>query len=195
MVSANCQGSMMKCWGVNLAMDWHPIQGGVVTPLVASCHGNSNKLQSYGLPGSSTDIFKTLPDFTCGIKLQQTGNCRSVMTLGTHYLTFLPCISVMPQPPDPAQLPPKPFNPTPQPIQPASEFDYQPQYQQEKIYNMTTFQVKFLRILLLMLQGQLFSLCLRNNVEKGKGYLLFTILQKLRLKGLTDEEASLIVGI
>lgn len=36
---------------------------------------------------------------------------------------------VMPQPPDPAQLPPKPFNPTPQPIQPASEFDYQPQYQ------------------------------------------------------------------
>ena len=69
MVSANCQGSLMKCWGVNLAMDWHPIQGGVVTPLVASCHGNSNKLQSYGLPGSSTDIFKTLPDFTCGIKL------------------------------------------------------------------------------------------------------------------------------
>ena len=51
------------------------------------------------------------------------------MTLGTHYLTFLPCISVMPQPPDPAQLPPKPFNPTLQPIQPASEFDYQPQYQ------------------------------------------------------------------
>ncbi|PFX25117.1 mitochondrial import inner membrane translocase subunit Tim17-B-like [Stylophora pistillata] len=36
---------------------------------------------------------------------------------------------VMPQPPDPAQLPPKPFNPTPQPIQPGSEFDYQPQYQ------------------------------------------------------------------
>lgn len=48
---------------------------------------------------------------------------------------------VMPQPPDPAQLPPKPFNPTPQPIQPGSEFDYQPQYQQEKGYNviMTNF--------------------------------------------------------
>ena len=48
---------------------------------------------------------------------------------------------------------------------------------------MTTFQVKFLRILLLMLQGQLFSLCLRNNVEKGKGYLLFTILWKAQAEG------------
>jgi len=36
---------------------------------------------------------------------------------------------VMPQPPDPAQLPPKPFNPTPQSTQAGSEFDYQPQYQ------------------------------------------------------------------
>lgn len=38
------------------------------------------------------------------------------------------CPLVMPQPPDPAQLPPKPFNPTPQATQ-GSEFDYQPQYQ------------------------------------------------------------------
>lgn len=37
--------------------------------------------------------------------------------------------SVMPQPPDPAQLPPKPFNPTPQAPTQGSEFDYQPQFQ------------------------------------------------------------------
>lgn len=37
-------------------------------------------------------------------------------------------VVVMPQPPDPSQLPPKPFNPTPQPTQ-GSEFDYQPQFQ------------------------------------------------------------------
>ena len=35
----------------NLVMDWHPIQGGVITFLVASCNaGNRDKLRLYGPP-------------------------------------------------------------------------------------------------------------------------------------------------
>ena len=49
--------------------------------------------------------------------------------LDGYQFFFLFYVSVMPQPPDPAQLPPKPFNPTPQSTQAGSEFDYQPQYQ------------------------------------------------------------------
>ena len=33
-------------------MDWHPIQGGVETLLVASCHVNQDKFQPDGPPGS-----------------------------------------------------------------------------------------------------------------------------------------------
>ena len=38
--------------GGNPAMDWHPIQGGVEIVLVASCHGNRDKLRPDGPPGS-----------------------------------------------------------------------------------------------------------------------------------------------
>lgn len=51
-----------------------------------------------------------------------------VWPLITGLFIFFFHLSVMPQPPDPAQLPPKPFNPTPQATQ-GSEFDYQPQFQ------------------------------------------------------------------
>ena len=34
--------------GDNPAMDWHPIQGGVEIFLVASCHGNRDKLRPLG---------------------------------------------------------------------------------------------------------------------------------------------------
>ena len=40
--------------GGNPAMDWHPIQGGVEIFLVASCHGNRDKLRPDG-PGSHAD--------------------------------------------------------------------------------------------------------------------------------------------
>ena len=38
--------------GGNPAMDWHPIQGGVEIFLVASCHGNRDKLRPGGPLGS-----------------------------------------------------------------------------------------------------------------------------------------------
>ena len=47
--------------GGNPAMDWHPIQGGVEILLVASCHGNRDKLRPDGPLGSYADF--TLPCF------------------------------------------------------------------------------------------------------------------------------------
>ena len=41
-------------------MDWHPIQGGVEILLVASCHGNWDKLRPDGPSGSYAE---TLPFF------------------------------------------------------------------------------------------------------------------------------------
>ena len=38
-------------------MDWHPIQGEVEILLVASCHGNRDKLQPDGPLGSYADLF------------------------------------------------------------------------------------------------------------------------------------------
>ena len=46
--------------GGNPAMDWHPIQGGVEIFLVASCHGNRDKLRPDGPLGSYAD-FTNLP--------------------------------------------------------------------------------------------------------------------------------------
>ena len=37
-------------------MDWHPIQGGVEIFLVASCHGNRDKLRPGGPLGSYADF-------------------------------------------------------------------------------------------------------------------------------------------
>ena len=42
--------------GGNPAMDWHPIQGGVEIFLVASCHGNRDKLRPGGPLGSYADF-------------------------------------------------------------------------------------------------------------------------------------------
>ena len=42
--------------GGNPAMDWHPIQGGVEIFLVASCHGNQDKLRPDGPLGSYADF-------------------------------------------------------------------------------------------------------------------------------------------
>ena len=42
--------------GGNPAMDWHPIQGGVEILLVASCHGNRDKLRPDGPLGSYADF-------------------------------------------------------------------------------------------------------------------------------------------
>ena len=41
-------------------MDWHPIQGGVEIFLVASCHGNRDKLRPGGPLGSYADFTFTL---------------------------------------------------------------------------------------------------------------------------------------
>ena len=42
--------------GGNPAMDWHPIQGGVEIFLVASCHGNRDKLRPDEPLGSYADF-------------------------------------------------------------------------------------------------------------------------------------------
>ena len=42
--------------GGNHAMDWHPIQGGVEIFLVASCHGNRDKLRPDEPLGSYADL-------------------------------------------------------------------------------------------------------------------------------------------
>ena len=42
--------------GGNPAMDWHLIQGGVEIFLVASCHGNRDKLRPDGPLGSYADF-------------------------------------------------------------------------------------------------------------------------------------------
>ena len=42
--------------GGNPAMDWHPIQGGLEIFLVASCHGNRDKLRPDGPLGSYADF-------------------------------------------------------------------------------------------------------------------------------------------
>ena len=47
-VSLNPGVKMCTCntmLGSNLGLDWHPIQGGVVILLVASCYGNRVKLR------------------------------------------------------------------------------------------------------------------------------------------------------
>ena len=48
-----------NAWG-NPAMDWHPIQGGVEIFLIASCHGNRDKLRPDGPLGLYAD-FTYLP--------------------------------------------------------------------------------------------------------------------------------------
>ena len=50
-VLANYQGSLMKCWGGSLVMNWHPIKGEVVILLAASCQGNQHNLQLGGTFG------------------------------------------------------------------------------------------------------------------------------------------------
>ena len=48
--------------GGNPTMDWHPIQGGVEIFLVASCHGNRDKLRLDGPLGPYADFtFTYLP--------------------------------------------------------------------------------------------------------------------------------------
>ena len=42
--------------GGNPAMDWHPIQGEVEILLVASCHGNREKLRPDGPLGSCANF-------------------------------------------------------------------------------------------------------------------------------------------
>ena len=48
--------------GSNPAMDWHPIQGGVEIFLVASCHGNRDKLRPDGPLGSYADFTYVFPE-------------------------------------------------------------------------------------------------------------------------------------
>ena len=45
----------------NPAMDWHPIQGEVEILLIASCHGNRDKLRPDGPLGSYADFTYPLP--------------------------------------------------------------------------------------------------------------------------------------
>ena len=56
------------------AMDWHPIQGGVEIPLVASCYGTWDKLRLDGPLGSYAD-------FTLRFEIGQMGACLFITLL------------------------------------------------------------------------------------------------------------------
>ena len=51
-----CINGYQRNAGGNPAMDWHPIHGGVEILLVASCHGNRDKLRPDGQLGSYADF-------------------------------------------------------------------------------------------------------------------------------------------
>ena len=52
-------GKLHEMPGGNFCNKWHPIQGGVIILLIASCYGNQNKLWLSGSPGLPTDITLT----------------------------------------------------------------------------------------------------------------------------------------
>ena len=62
--------------GGNPAMYWHPIQGGVEIFLVASCHGNRDKLRPDEPLGSYADYTFT------GLPLEETNSSRSGKSQG-----------------------------------------------------------------------------------------------------------------
>ena len=59
---------LMKCQGSNLGIDWLPIQGGALIPLVASLDRNWDKLELNGLLGSSTDCAIIIRPYCGGVK-------------------------------------------------------------------------------------------------------------------------------
>ena len=65
--------------GGNPAMDWHPIQGGVQILLVASCHGNRDKLRPDGPLGSYADFFLFL-----FYRMSKGDNLQMVSKLTSH---------------------------------------------------------------------------------------------------------------
>lgn len=60
--------NLMKCQGSNFGMDWLPIQGGVLIPLVASLDRNWDKLELNGLLGSSTDCAIIIRPYCGGVR-------------------------------------------------------------------------------------------------------------------------------
>ena len=60
--------NLMKCQGSNFGMDWLPIQGGVLIPLVASLDRNWDKLKLNGLLGSSTDCVIIIRPYCGGVR-------------------------------------------------------------------------------------------------------------------------------
>ena len=72
--------------GGNPAMDWHPIQGGVDIFIVASCHGNRDKLRPDEPLGSYVD-FTYLPQAN-GRWLLNTGLSGTCMRLSRNINSF-----------------------------------------------------------------------------------------------------------
>ena len=60
--------NLMKCQGSNFGMDWLPIQGGVLIPLVTSLDRNWDKLELNGLLGSSTDCAIIIRPYCGGVR-------------------------------------------------------------------------------------------------------------------------------
>ena len=79
--------------GGNPAMDWHPIQGGVEIFLVASCHGNRNKLRPDGPLGSYADF--TFPS-TCLCECQHGYRKLRVLLLTPVYFIGVDVIRTRP---------------------------------------------------------------------------------------------------
>ena len=60
--------NLMKCQGSNFGIDWLPIQGGVLIPLVASLDRAWDKLELNGLLGSSTDCAIIIRPYCGGVR-------------------------------------------------------------------------------------------------------------------------------
>ena len=60
--------NLIKCQGSNFGIDWLPIQGGVLIPLVASLDRDWNKLELVGLLGSSSDCAIIIRPYCGGVK-------------------------------------------------------------------------------------------------------------------------------
>ena len=59
-------------------MDWHPIQGGVEILLVASCHGNWEKVRPDGPLGSYADFLLGMENVSPHSRNKSGENCVDI---------------------------------------------------------------------------------------------------------------------
>lgn len=81
-VPANCQESLMKCWGAHLRWTGIPARGSSNTPSCCPLHGNQDKLRLARPIGSSTDLlwFRETRHFSFQEYRSETTSCQGNRT-------------------------------------------------------------------------------------------------------------------